>query len=37
MINDSNLVYDKNTTILDIKNDAIAKWIILNSLNERTR
>jgi len=34
---DNNLVYDKETTLLDIKNDVIVKWIIINSLGEQTR
>jgi len=32
-----NLVYDKETTLLDIKNDVMVKWIIINSLGEKTR
>ena len=34
---DNSLVYDKDTNLLDIKNDIIVKWIILNSLGENTR
>jgi len=34
---DSNSVYDKDTSLLDIKNDVLVKWIIINSLGERTR
>jgi len=34
---DKNLVYDKDTNLLDIKNDVIVKWIIINSLAENTR
>eukprot|EP00833_Pecoramyces_ruminatium_P007690 jgi/Orpsp1_1/1181722/evm.model.c7180000078315.1 len=34
---DDNLVYDKNTSLLDIKSDIMVKWIILNSLGENTR
>jgi len=28
---DNNLVYDKETNLLDIKNDIIVKWILLNT------
>ena len=34
---DSNLVYDKDTNFLDIKNDVLVKWIITNSLGEKTK
>jgi len=34
---DNSLVYDKDTNLLDIKNDVIVKWIIINSLGEKTR
>ena len=34
---DNSLVYDKDTNLLDIKNDIIVKWIISNSLGENTR
>jgi len=34
---DNNLVYDKDTNLLDIKNDVMVKWIIINSLGEETR
>jgi len=33
---DNTLVYDKETNLLDIKNDIIVKWILLNTLGERT-
>jgi hypothetical protein len=29
---DSSLVYDKSTSLKDIKNDVMVKWIIINSL-----
>ena len=34
---DNTLVYDKETNLLDIKNDIIVKWILLNTLGERTK
>ena len=34
---DNNLVYDKETNLLDIKNDIIVKWILLNILGKRTK
>jgi len=34
---DDTLVYDKNTSIIDINNDITTKWIILNSLGEKTQ
>jgi len=34
---DNNLVYDTETNLLDIKNDVLVKWIILNTLGERTK
>jgi len=34
---DPNLVYDQDTSLLDIKNDVMVKWIIINSLGEKTR
>jgi len=34
---DTNLVYDQDTSILDINNDVMVKWIIINSLGEKTR
>ncbi|KAG4102882.1 TupA-like ATPgrasp-domain-containing protein [Neocallimastix lanati (nom. inval.)] len=34
---DPSLVYDKNTSLKDIKNDVMVKWIITNSLGENTK
>ncbi|ORY08817.1 hypothetical protein LY90DRAFT_518963 [Neocallimastix californiae] len=34
---DPSLVYDKETSLLDIKSDVMVKWIIINSLGEETR
>ena len=34
---DPNLVYDQETSLMDIKNDVMVKWIIINSLGENTR
>jgi len=34
---DTNLVYEKGTSSLDIKNDIMVKWIIKNSLGEKTK
>jgi len=34
---DNTLVYYKETNLLDIKNDIIVKWILLNTLGERTK
>ena len=34
---DTSLVYDKKTSLLDIKSDVMVKWIIINSLGEETR
>jgi len=34
---DNNLMYDKDTNLLNIKNDVMVKWIIINSLREETR
>ena len=34
---DNTLVYDKETNLLDIKNDIIVKWILLNTLGERSK
>ncbi|ORY20967.1 hypothetical protein LY90DRAFT_516365 [Neocallimastix californiae] len=33
----NNFVYDKDTNLLDIKNDVMVKCIIINSLGEKTR
>jgi len=30
-------VYDKNTNVVDIKNDIKTKWIVLNSIGEKTQ
>jgi len=34
---DPSLIYDKNTSLKDIKNDVMVKWIITNSLGENTK
>ncbi|KAG4106817.1 hypothetical protein H8356DRAFT_1627744 [Neocallimastix lanati (nom. inval.)] len=34
---DNALVYDKETNLLDIKSDIIVKWILLNTLGERSK
>ena len=34
---DSSLVYDAGTTQKDIKNDILIKWIITNSLGNKTK
>jgi len=34
---DSNLLYDQDTSLLDIKNDVMVKWFIVNSLGENKR
>jgi len=31
------MLYEKNTSSIDINNDITAKWIILNSLGEKTQ
>jgi len=33
---DDTLVYDKNTNVVDINNDITTKWIVLNSIGEKT-
>jgi len=34
---DSSLIYDKNTSLKDIKNEVMVKWIITKSLGENTK
>jgi len=34
---DDILVYDKNTNIVDINNDITIKWILKNSIREKTK
>jgi len=34
---DNSIVYQKDTDPLDIKNDNITKWVIINSLGKQTR
>ena len=34
---DPSLIYDKNTSLKGIKNHAMVKWIITNSLGENTK
>lgn len=34
---DDTLVYDKNTNMVNINNDITIKWILLNSIKEKTK
>ena len=31
------MAYDKNTNVVDINNDITTKWIVLNSIGEKTQ